>query len=66
MIERISLNSLKFFYFVAKYNSITKASKKLFVTQSAVSKPIYNIEESLNKQMFVRRNKSLVITQEGE
>jgi len=66
MIERISLNSLKFFYFVAKYNSITKASKKLFVTQSAVSKQIYNIEESLNIQLFVRRNKSLVITQEGE
>lgn len=66
MIERISLNSLKFFYFVAKYGSVTLASKKLFVTQSAVSKQIYNLEESLNIVLFVRKKKTLVITPEGE
>ncbi|WP_434279215.1 LysR family transcriptional regulator [Acinetobacter sp. CE-15] len=66
MIEKISLNSLKFFYFVAKYGSVTLAAKKLFVTQSAVSKQIYNIEESLNINLFERRNKSLLITHEGE
>lgn len=66
MIERISLNSLKFFYFVAKYGSVTLAAKKLFVTQSAVSKQIYNLEESLNIVLFIRKNKTLVITPEGE
>ena len=66
MIERMSLNSIKFFYFVAKYGSVTIAAKKLFVTQSAVSKQIYNLEESLNITLFERRNKSLIMTQEGE
>ncbi|MGN7651367.1 LysR family transcriptional regulator, partial [Acinetobacter baumannii] len=36
MIERISLNSLKFFYFVAKYGSVAFVSKKLFFTQRVV------------------------------
>jgi len=66
MIERISLNYLKFFYFVAKYGSVTLAAKKLFVTQSAVSKQIYNLEESLNIVLFIRKNKTLVVTPEGE
>ncbi len=66
MIERISMNSLKFFYFVAKYGSVTQAAKKLFVTQSAVSKQIYNLEDSLNIVLFVRKNKTLVVTPEGE
>ena len=59
MIERISLNSLKFFYFVAKYGSVTLAAKKLFVTQSAVSKQIYNLEEALNTSLFDRKIKRL-------
>jgi hypothetical protein len=29
MIERISLNSLKFFYFVAKFGSVTLAAKEI-------------------------------------
>ena len=66
MIERISLNSLKFFYFVAKYGSVTLAAKKLFVTQSAVSKQIYNLEASLNITLFERRNKALVMTKDAE
>ncbi|HCW4113574.1 LysR family transcriptional regulator [Acinetobacter baumannii] len=66
MIERISLNSLKFFYFVAKYGSVTLAAKKLFVTQSAVSKQIYNLEEALNTTLFDRKNKTLVMTKQGE
>lgn len=66
MIERISLNSLKFFYFVAKFGSVTLAAKKLFVTQSAVSKQIYNLEESLNIVLFIRKNKTLVITPKGD
>ena len=66
MIERISLNSLKFFYFVAKYGSVTLAAKKLFVTQSAASKQIYKLEESINLVLFDRKNKTLQMTKEGE
>ena len=42
MIERVSLNSLKFFYYVARYDSVTIAAEKLFVAQGAVSKQLKN------------------------
>ena len=58
MIERVSLNSLKFFYFVARYESVTLAAEKLFVTQGAVSKQLKNLEESLSCNLFVREGKS--------
>ncbi|USA45824.1 LysR family transcriptional regulator [Acinetobacter sp. C26M] len=66
MIERVSLNSLKFFYYVARYESVTVAAEKLFVTQSAVSKQLKNLEESLGLLLFVREARKLTLTSEGE
>jgi len=65
MIERFSLNSFKFFYYAAMYGSVTIASKKLFVTQGAVSKQIRNLEEGLEIQLFDRKSKKLTLTKEG-
>ena len=65
MIEKISLNSLRFFYYVAEHNSVTLASQKLFVTQSAVSKQIKNLEDALGIPLFNRVNKKLVLTANG-
>ena len=65
MIEKISLNALKFFYYVATHGSVTQASTKLFVTQSAVSKQIKNLEESLDMALFDRVGKNLVLTPDG-
>lgn len=65
MIEKVPLNSLKAFYYVAAYGSVTIASQKLFVTQSAVSKQIKNLETFLDLTLFDRVNKKLVLTTEG-
>lgn len=65
MIEKISLNSLRFFYYVAEHGSVTLAAQKLFVTQSAVSKQIKNLEDSLGLTLFDRVNKKLVLTSNG-
>lgn len=65
MIERFSLNSFKFFYYAAMYGSVTIASKKLFVTQGAVSKQIKNLEEGLEIKLFDRKSKKLTLTQDG-
>ena len=59
MIERVSLNSLKFFYYVAPYDSVTIAVEKLFVTQGAVSKQLKNLEEVLGRCLFIRDGKKL-------
>ncbi|MFT4021999.1 MAG: LysR family transcriptional regulator [Acinetobacter sp.] len=66
MIERFSLNSLKFFYYVALYGSVTLAAKHLFVTQGAVSKQIKNLEEQCNFAIFDREGKQLVLTVQGK
>lgn len=66
MIERLSLNSLKFFYYAARYESMTVAAEKLYVTQGAVSKQLKNLEESLGFALFIRETRKLRLTLEGE
>lgn len=66
MIEKISLNALKFFYYVAMLRNVTRASEKLCVTQSAVSKQIKNLEDMLEIALFDRVGKNLILTADGE
>ncbi|MDQ8936949.1 LysR family transcriptional regulator [Acinetobacter rudis] len=63
--HKVPLNSLKFFYYVAEFGSVSLAAEKLYLTQSAVSKQIKSLEQALMLQLFDRINKSLVLTNEG-
>lgn len=60
------LNSLKVFSVVANHESISKAATHLNLTESAVSRQIKNIEENLNLSLFIRRNRRIYLTEEGE
>lgn len=62
----INLNLYKIFYEVALSGSISDASKKLFITQSAVSKAIKKLEEDLNTSLFYRNSKGVKLTDNGE
>jgi len=64
--NNINLNLYKIFYEVAKSESISDASKKLYITQSAVSKSIKNLEEELNTQLFYRYVKGVKLTDKGK
>ncbi|WP_269915278.1 LysR family transcriptional regulator [Acinetobacter sp. HY1485] len=66
MIEKLSLNALKYFYMIAQTGSVTNAAEKLCVTQSAVSKQLKNLEEMMNVQLFDRVQKKLYLTQSGK
>lgn len=66
MLDKISLTALRFFYQVAICQSVTLASQKLFVTQSAVSKQIKNLEDSLNVALFDRVNNRLILNDKGQ
>ena len=61
----MELNHLKYFYFVAKYESFTAASKSLRVAQPAVSKMVSNLEESLGYQLFDRVGRKIRLTKSG-
>ena len=66
MKSDINLNLYKIFYEVALSESISDASKKLFITQSAVSKAIKKLEEDLNTILFYRNSKGVKLTEKGE
>lgn len=62
----ISLELYKTFYYVAKNESITKASNELMISQPAISKSIKTLENQLNINLFIRKREGVFLTKEGE
>ena len=63
----MDLNLPKTFYEVAKQLSFTKASKKLYITQPAVTSQIKTLEESLEGvTLFKKVGRKIFITDEGK
>lgn len=60
------LNALKAFETAARHLSFTKAAEELFVTQAAVSHQIKSLENYLSTKLFLRRNRKLLLTEEGQ
>ncbi|MDP5040912.1 MAG: LysR family transcriptional regulator, partial [Paraglaciecola sp.] len=60
------LNSLKTFEAAARHLSFTRAADELFVTQAAVSHQVKALEEFLSMKLFLRRNRALLLTEEGQ
>ena len=60
------LNALKAFEAAARYLSFTKAADELFVTQAAVSHQIKSLEGFLSTKLFLRKNRTLLLTEEGQ
>lgn len=66
MEDNINLNLYKTFYEVARNNSISIASKNLYVSQPAISKSIKLLEDTLNTKLFYRTTSGVILTQKGE
>ncbi|TLU67595.1 transcriptional regulator GcvA [Thalassotalea litorea] len=60
------LNALKAFEASARHLSFTKAADELFVTQAAVSHQIKSLESHLEIKLFMRKNRTLLLTEEGQ
>lgn len=60
------LNSLKAFEASARLLSFTKAAGEMFVTQAAVSHQIKSLESFLGLKLFMRKNRKLLLTEEGQ
>ncbi len=61
----ITLRQLEIFIAVAETAQVTKASKKLFVTQSAVSMALAELENQLGGSLFDRHGRSLLLNARG-
>ncbi|HUN70018.1 MAG TPA: LysR substrate-binding domain-containing protein, partial [Burkholderiales bacterium] len=60
------LELLLAFEAAARHLSFTKAAGELFLTQSAVSRQIQALEESLGGKLFERRTRALLLTENGQ
>jgi len=62
----INYELYKVFYYVASSLSFSEASKKLFISQSAVSQSIKTLERKLGRPLFIRSTKKVSLTPDGE
>lgn len=60
------LNALRAFEASARQLSFTRAAEELFVTQAAISHQIKSLEEHLGIKLFMRKNRALLLTEEGQ
>lgn len=60
------LDLLVGFESAARHLSFTKAGEELFLTQSAVSRQIKDLEEHLGVALFERRHRGLALTEAGQ
>ena len=64
--EHMDWDRLRIFHEVAKAGSLTRASERLGLSQSALSRQIAALEEALKTPLFHRHARGLVLTEAGE
>ena len=62
----INFEYYKIFYYVAKYCNFTKAARALGNSQPNVTRAMNNLEQQINSLLFIRNNRGVQLTPEGE
>lgn len=62
----VTLQNLRYVVEVANSKSFSRAAQSLFMTQSALSSAIRDVEEELGIEIFRRTNRGVVLTPDGE
>ncbi len=62
----INYNHYRIFYYVAKYGNLTQAATALVNSQSNITRTIKLMENELGCTLFVRSNRGVKLTPEGE
>lgn len=61
----MDIRILQYFLTVAREESITKAAERLHMTQPPLSRQLKDLEEELGKQLLIRGNKKVTLTEDG-
>lgn len=61
----MELRVLQYFLTVARENSISGAAEFLHLSQPTLSRQLKELEEELGKQLFIRGNRKITLTEEG-
>lgn len=64
-MQRLNYHHLHYFWVVARQGKLTQAAELLNISQSALSMQIRQLEEELGKDLFVRKGRSLELTEVG-
>ena len=62
----MTLKQLRYVVEVAETGNITEAAKKLFIAQPSLTSAIRELENEYNITIFMRSNKGIEITPEGD
>lgn len=66
MRGKMTLQQLTYVVTVAQHGSMNKAAQELFLSQSSLSTSIHNLEEEIGLTIFLRSNRGIMLTREGE
>ncbi|MGH9856419.1 MAG: LysR family transcriptional regulator, partial [Acidobacteriota bacterium] len=61
----LEIRHLRLVDMIAREGGLTAASGKLYVTQSALSHQLREIEEKLGTRLFIRMNRKMILTEAG-
>lgn len=61
----MDIKILQYFLAVAREESITRAAERLHMTQPPLSRQLKDLEEELGKQLFIRGNRKITLTEDG-
>ena len=62
----MTLQQLTYLVTIAECGSITEAAERLFISQPSLSAAIHHLEKEMGVTAFVRSNKGITVTREGE
>lgn len=62
----MELRQIKYFMEVAKHEHVTHAAENLHIAQSAISRQIFNLEEELGVDLFIREGRNVRLTPIGK
>ena len=62
----INFEYYKIFYYVAKYSNFTRAANALGNSQPNITRAMNGLEQQLHCTLFVRTNRGVQLTPEGE
>lgn len=62
----MTLQQLKYIALVAEVGSITEAAEQLFISQPSLTNAIHTLEKEMGVNIFVRTNKGVTVSREGE
>ena len=63
---KTKLDYYKIFYETARYSSFSAAAESLYISQSAISQCIRQLEHDLGTQLFIRSRRGVTLTNEGK